>query len=764
MASYGLRYFSNIKNNLNENITCNIYKKNYSDVSTRLISSGLKIEYNADENFGQILTNGCEFNFVNNFTNFNSINELAYAKNDEFKIEVVNKDTSVMLFEGYIENDIMELSLAKNGNITLQFSDNINKLEKYEPSINVGNDNMVTLIEYIRGCLVHTKLEYPIYVNNSLYYNSAIQGDTSTFLEQTYVDPLFFQVNSLEQKDSRKTLKDLLKPFNSVLYAYNQKWIIERYDDIDSSYRSYRKFDFSNLACSSVNNMYNTISLEKDFEYINNSQRAQVTAALNTIDLRLEDKKYDSLVLNNYDQQINKIATYNYGAYASNLKHRTWYYDASLGYWPDPSYYLALPPYKFGTGYYGLTGKYIWFNRPFSSIDEILSDASEGMHRGIYCKFKHGINADELTNLNISWKSADDINWGTPELENAWQERYIRWFLRRDDDKYLYPDASGLYHCGTNRYVFEDKMEYDDTFALNFSKSINVTDCSNGKSVLSWVLGICPVKHIQYNAFYPNGMTTYSGAYVSDVKISANSKNANNLISATLNEEFLNKKSDSLSIFDCDNYTYKNALYRYGTNTGLPSGSQIDFYPTSNWTQEDISTWIPPYEAQRSGLIIYKTDDQIYYVDASTCTLQEGDTIDNSFDYRWIAIIDKSPVSYWTITLNDYFPLNVDDYMTHTYTVDGSVQHSSYYTGSIQKQWLNSMFKYYNQPRKTLNANIQMKNNNMLKPLSIIYDSTQTDPSNNISKFVLKNYTFDPATNRYNIKAIERPNDIINII
>lgn len=538
-----------------------IYKESYAGASTELTGLGTKITYNPDSN---IIGTGAEVQILNDFNDWTTMDDLLGNYEKQYKAKIIKN--GINIFEGFLVCDINEQGFSYRPPIILNFTNYLKRLEDIE----YVTGGTKSLLEIIEGILALTGLDYDLYVNTSLYHS----GSTNNKMWNIGVDTQLFYRNNEETLSAYKILQEILKTFNSYLYMYKGAWYIERMDDVNSS-GNWVKFTGSATPIG-VSNQKAIYNKQDDFEYLDNTQRLIYNSGVNDLNVKLDDKVYDTLVIN-YWNNATTANTYNVNPQPYNwIIHQDQINTAS--------------PYR------GVKYNYLGIARAYGlySNDNWFYDTT-----GMYTTFKMSFNTVQNTTLNLKWKmnslETDRLHSHPEYLYKI----YINYFIKqKDTNNYLkYNTATSVweFHTGFHRITdeYRESSLESGTKVLQHSKTIDLTPLSGSCAQdQEWVIGF-----LNSGYDYSDGVTIATGSlgsssvplewsegwtfvytYIGDIIISVNGDTIDNDYNATINEDFIKKESQTLMMFDTPSFNYKNSMY-YTRSTAFDT-------KTSMWTTD----------------------------------------------------------------------------------------------------------------------------------------------------------------------------------
>jgi hypothetical protein len=364
---------------------------------------------------------------------------------------------------------------------------------------------------------------------------------------------------------------------------------------------------------------------DDDFEYVDCSQIVEYDSGLHTLILKLNDTLYDSLVFNNYTNDMRTIAftdTTFLTFPKDELEYRTWYAHEDI------------TDIEVGTAYRGMD---TWIR--YTSTDRIY---------GLYYNFKiqFAVSTDIPTVLNVSYKQTQ----GFIPLGHLWAyPRFLLMLVGGKYDGYFMRVITS--DTGTSirlfRQIPDTDPRYDWTYDPAYWDNRSKVDLGDGN--LEWTnnkeFDLTSIKcyvytpgqntrFVVYDSFYEaveypidqafilmllppwysvetDGEVTgiIETSYFGDIEVKLSAVDTiDNKIEYHLNENFVKKDEIDLYLFDLPNTNYSNGLL-------------LDDYVTYTvgWTSENSPDSIPLYELfakckyRKYGRTIHRLKGTILY-------------------------------------------------------------------------------------------------------------------------------------------------------
>jgi len=591
--AYVLKYKGEFKDHYERDGIVEIYQDGYTGSESEITINDIKIKYNYGGEFSPIISSSCSLNVINDRDDFNEYDEIVSNYEKEYKCVVKLTGTTEVytIFEGFMVVDIISQQLYRNGSISLQFTDYLKRLKDTDPVFLTLIDKM-TFLEIIQGILDLSGFDYPIVINSKLWnFGYKYPGDSTTHYTMTGVDTELFWKNTEERINGFEILEKILKSFSSYLYRWNGKWYIQRYDDIWDS-TTWINYPHNSSTNTPVSSDWELLSVDdNDLHYVDRSQTLDYTSGLNELIIKLNNKTFDSLILNFWSGELTgTTSTYN-----CNPTLRNWLIHEDQ---IEP-----LSPYR------GEKINYLSINRCYGiySNDNWYYDKT-----GIYTTIRMTYNASGATILNLGWK-VGCLETDRPFTEPGNQFKiYVPFFIKqKDTNNYLsYNETTKEYELNSGYVQLVSEYSEQDfelgTNVISHSFSVDLTSFGGSTPTdQDWVIGITSAGY----DYVPDGWDdddysenwTYVYTYVGDFTASVNFELQNNTYFSTINENFLNKEEVELDIFDISSSNSKSGVY-YGTNLSSR---------TESWTEDGTNYYTIPEHIIRSRWKYYNKTRKI---------------------------------------------------------------------------------------------------------------------------------------------------------
>ena len=594
--AYGVKYSTSTYSEGLGKCMVDILKEGYAGetFSFIIVAQGLTIQYNSTEYFEVIKSNSIEIRIINNKEDFYEFDDLLSAGEMEYLVKVYNDN--ITLFSGFVVCDASEQSWLRNGVFSLIATCNLTRLEQYSPLI-LQQHGTYLLIDIIEECLLYTGMSLPIMVNCSLKESSVLT--VGSFLNTTWIDSDLFYDDNVTIRDCKKVIEQILRSFSCVLYYYNDCWWIERVKDMETSPRSYFKYDVdsSNFRIwVDLDSAYKA-SIGKELILIRTSQSIRYTPGLKEIDINLKEK-----------HRFNYLDYYFNGITISNPLLTIEYISPLFGQWEvlnegwvHYSYGSALLGMnnwvqildQYGVGGDALqalnTIDYTNTGGGFNSI--LFRNSLNGIYSRIRMSKNPGASSDSTVTLNINLKFKLPENFlqqydthfvQDSKLHPTDHKFFVRFFIGQILDgpywlvfnntylKYEWVQQNSITDTGITGHpaIIECMVNFNDfkdkkTYYHEFSTSIQIIDSDTEK--------LYTIGFIELGWNYPqyNRTTRFNSANFSlrtsiygDIVLTTNEASEDNLIIGKLNNKFVSKQTVDLYLFDNEHDNVINAMFK----------------------------------------------------------------------------------------------------------------------------------------------------------------------------------------------------------
>jgi len=550
--AYGLKYQSaSIYTITGKECTVKLYVEDYGGGASTIRIQSVSITNNYQDEDTCPIGTGAKVVFINE-GDFSDYDDL--LANYEKQVKVKIEWDSQVVFEGFLICDLNEQTLLPNATIILQFTNYLKRLEYAYLDALASNAGRVTLVDCIKEALELTGLEYPLYVNSSLFETNQEAGSDlgGTFLEQTLVECDLFWINADEYDNAYMVLQKILQAFDAFLYMWDEKWIIERWDNIVNEgnwvYFPFGESWVDGIATTSLKESANRQNA--DFKYLNTSQSLQYKSGVNTLKLNLNDELFSTLVFNNYTAGMDTVAD---DPSIDDITLKTWYVhedviDLSVGYAAEReiSYLLwqvgaGIPAVKLEQG---LWYKYTFQRNEYDSDEAKTTMIVDYMHQVVHGQGEYPIVTKVRITFTLQIKYDGTVKW-------------------------VYPDVDGVIHAADG-----EEKEFTMVYQLsgedpawgsawrNRVTSIDLSEIWDDISDTDTVEFLINFKPFEYYSTIEIGWFVSSTCMIGNIRVySSTPGEVDNEIESTLNQSFLKTKDIEMELFDLDNLNYKNGLF-----------------------------------------------------------------------------------------------------------------------------------------------------------------------------------------------------------
>lgn len=679
--AYGLRYQSDSYNYFGTLVSVKIYQKDYSaSVEDDIRVQSVTIIANYQNDNTPIIGLGAKIVMVADSLDLAYLRDLLLSYERQFLCVI--EYNGVVVFRGYSICDLNERQLLPYALITIEFTDYLRRLDGKYPDVLKTIASNTSVFDLVQEMLSLTTLDFPLYINSTLFEDSMTSGVTDTFLPQVYVQNANFYSNSYDYDNIYDAINKTLQPFGAFLYSFEDKWIIERQEDItrDGNWVLYSSAVGSEVA-SLKKTIYKQGSDGENFEYVNTEQIIEYDSGLHTLILSLKDKKLDSLVFNDYTTDIDTISDET-PEEADALDDRKWYAHTNL------------TGISTGKNYNGVLNTWIRYTS---------AELDEGLYYNFIIQFNGTAESSGGavdTSLYVSYHMSTGLS-----LDNIYYTK-IRFLLRLvggdysdywitvggnisgKTTLYLYPPSGGDFSYrsadpGTwlTSYTIVDVTNHD-TYDWSIFKSFNLTDMqcivyrpTSGYVVFDslWEALGYPTYQEMCIMFLPcaysddinhtNPTVILPDNFLGDITVQVSVEDIDNRIEYHLNENFVKTDEIDLYLFDLDNLNYSNGLLGSDRTT-----------LTNLWTSENSVTPCPLYEVfakgkfRKYGRTIHRLKGKIL-IDQhlKPFTLIQDDTITNESDASITFLLNG-----YTWNLNEgTYDIEAEEYTEEEITIDG---------------------------------------------------------------------------------------------
>lgn len=606
MATYGLKYQSDFYNIFKKLVSVKIYKQDYVDPTVYQIrTSQVTVNSNYQDDNTPIIGTGAKVVIIADTSYLLYLEDLLLSYERQFMLTL--EYNSVIVYRGYSICDLNERQLLPFAEVTMQFVDYVRRLEGVYASCLKTISDKTDILTLINEFIAQTTLNFPLYVNSTLFEENMNKGATDVWLSQIKVQNAVYFENNWKYDNIYDSVNKALQTFSAFIYSFEDKWIIERQEDIlrTGNWVLIDGIGFSTIA--SLKQEYN--KQDGDFQYINTSQIIEYDSGLHTLTLRLKDKLLDSLVFNNFKTNMLTSPDLPTG---NSLTLNTWYRSENILTNPVVSMlwqknminnYLQY----FSTYYtYGLYYKFtVQFNRNSQLTDSSghypYADAAV-----LYVNYKASTGRDMSDVFKVETRFLLRISGGT--LDGYWLQKASS--IGQGELLYLYPPSpNGPYQSDDpanfcyNKTVFDCQDTRNIDWEVNFSIDLSRTRCvvyvgTGGSYNLydsfeqligyedyqDFILMVLPSRFANTSSEQPSSHMLENDV-VGDFAVTITAEKIMNCINFYLNENFIKTEEIDLYLFDLPNINYANGLLE-------ANGTTL----TRLWTSAKSTDPIPLYE------------------------------------------------------------------------------------------------------------------------------------------------------------------------
>lgn len=547
--AYGTIYTANWGSKEREGVVT-ILKKDYGGSPTftlRLKADSLEYGYNFRGWDDHIVGMNASFAFQNTSAAMSShLLALMNAEEQEYKVRITETSpSSRTLFEGYMNNELIEQPYVGYSSLTLTASSYLSKLQHNHPT-SIDTLQNLSFIDLIDDILTQTGAAFNIKVNCSLYETSfPIVGNRTLFNLYGVYTELFWE-NNIDRKSGVDILQTILSTFECYLYWFDGYWYIERYEDLWRTFTQYKRYTTGvsyapgDTAAALVDETVSSSDLH-DLVFTGLSQTLSTRPGKNKVEISLSENKLYNLTINDFTDAVEIDSV----PYALAVGLRQWkYYDTALNAWPS---------------------KGIQFKNISNGINRVGAPTEYLV--GLFTKIRVEVGDD--TALNIKWKWAASAatsiigNFVDPE-DTTFTFRYI---LKTGGEFIIYDSGDEQWELtsGANSYAqayFQEFTVNGSEFDLDlytYDAQVNiplaeVVGLSAGQHDIIVVIGM---ESIETSS---DGPEAADNCVIGDVKITVNEDFPDNHVEGTVSNDYLETLKLSMDLFDLANWNYKNGV------------------------------------------------------------------------------------------------------------------------------------------------------------------------------------------------------------
>lgn len=694
--AYGLKYLSEFYNTppFKKLVSVQISKNGYSGAVTNVRTSFVQIQSNYQNDDTPVIGKGAKIGIIANSDDMVFLEDLLLSTEREF--ECVIEYDGVVAFRGFSICDLNERQLLPYAEILVEFTDYLHRTEGKYPSTLQPIGGVSNLMSIIQSILTATTLDFPLYVNSTLFEDSMDQNAGDTFLPQVNVQNSVFYDNSFDYDNIYDAINKVLKSFNAYLYSFKDNWIIERLEDVTRAgdWVSYNPNDFESDYDSegvlppgmTVASMRMAIDKQAgDFNYVNSSQIVEYDSGLHTLILKLRDKKLDSLIFNDWPSPEEIAKTPYYNPLAGTLEYRTWYIhedftDLSSG--EDKNginqwiHYTSSPTFVKGLCY----NFAVYFNQDYDNDTVLTISYSQSTNQSMvnilrvgmifFLRMDGGPYDNYLVKLSPLLSPAIPFYGGGEECINLISPSNTVYYNNNthNDQEFVISEDGEK----EKMWTLSKDFDFDTTPVRIYENNTTYTYHPGGLKAL---LG--GVEYQKFNITFCSPIFSYhktnysiyeytnlfDDVYLGDINVYVNAEEIENEITYVINKNFIKTKEVDLHLFDLKNLNYSNALL------------ELDGFTRTNlWTSENSPIPIPLYEVfakvlfRKYGRTIHRLKSKIKYDGIlKPFTIITDNKIKNSDDETITFLLNT-----FTWDLNDgTYDIVADEYTEEEVIVDG---------------------------------------------------------------------------------------------
>lgn len=525
----------------------------------------------------RILTSSVDVTFVNDL-GWNEFDDLLNNTEREWYVRIRKyNDSDYTVFLGYIAVDIMERDFSNDiGTISFTATDDLKKLrEIYVDDVSLGynHDLQKVLVDGLNQIDQRN-----ISINNALFYKDHDMGTSDTMLAQTYLNADYFYKNNVETISYWDYIQSLCTATNSYLYIYNDRYYLERYNDVSTNenWVYYSPVTDTNGVAIRKFVRYNK---QDDFDYVNRSQKLEYVSGLSDFTVNIDPKEFVSILPNSWDVPLEEISS-DENPNDEALELRTYY----LNTYHTPTLDTNQST---GTNNYSMRN-YLVYDCSYVNVAASALFNYMGEYPATYLMYSVPItfNDGDSTPLNIKYKLSTQNGYSYDDL-TEWQGIFLvrkSWLVT--GDKWIYDNngtidlasgsADAYWVVDGNKADGSNIVEINATIELNSIKA----DCSTNERLTFFIMPIAQINHEEEG---DEGTLVWpQTAIMGDFEIKVGVDGINNQFIYDVNDGFINKAEVDLDIYDMRNENVKNGLF-------LSDWTKTD--DSSGWTDDGGSTY-----------------------------------------------------------------------------------------------------------------------------------------------------------------------------
>lgn len=541
MATYNLKYRGQFLNSYNQVCKVEIRQRNYNGLVSDLEfgENPVTITRPKKEIMDPVFSMGCKLRVWSN-TNFEYVGLFNTPEKENMVVIMLNNK---VLFRGFIEPELYEEEfISPPYVVTIPAVDGLNSLEDYSPAI-ANQAGKMDLFSIIKDCLAETGLNLPVNICCSLFAISLGQatGDDKTLFEQTFVD--LEGLKDLEEgrykiKNARDVLENVLKPFQCRVFQANDSWYVERLKNKTYNTVKWVRFEIDGTVSVMNSGSGYPVVIGEDDCFFYSVPSLQVDAGYGEQTVNVDQKKYDSLIFNNF---------------MAGITFESIPQMAPLNQWFKGEGNLTLTPFENQMG----------INNGVKISHNGIQNGSIHVFQRTMCYYDKG---DTVT---ISFKFTIKPGSKNPEKIQTYFDVWFNMYT------YLCPDGSIATYSGSGEASIRKEFSLQDDWKGDFNKAIEFSLTTKPLSG-GWLLEYQPSIVIIFRPFRTSkgdhSFENIEETYIGDVKVKINEeREIDNTFVGTVNKTF-RRKAPTIDIKFYDlprdtnvlNKTYPNWNYANG--------------------------------------------------------------------------------------------------------------------------------------------------------------------------------------------------------
>jgi hypothetical protein len=584
--AYGQKYQSDFYNLFKQLVSVKIYERDYVGSVTNVRTSRVEIKANYQDDNTPIIGSGATIVMIATTSEMSYLEDMLTSYERQFMCTIEYEGQIV--FRGYSISDLNERQFLQYAEVTMQFTDYLHRMEEYYPARlrNVGGyANVFSLIQEL---LTLTGLDLPIYINSSLFETTMTQGANETFLTQIIAQNSQFYADLFHYDNIYDAVNKCLQPFNAYLYYYNEKWIIERLEDIVRSDNWVLYEGGSSSSTASLKQEYSKQA--GDWEYVDMSQVIEYTSGLKMLILQLQDKKIDSIVFNNYTEDMLPFTAAVFPD-EGDLLPNIWYKDADItGLYTGVSYldletyfhFNAVHPDEVWIG----NGCGIYYNFNVTFPVDFMTEITLGMRNSFNLSINYKATTDSTTDIT-NWKTI--VPRFLLRLDggpySGWWVKWIGTYINSLGQSFPGPwlmlcapeeePMSGIESLNPGLYFYNGSSNGPTSQVWNVDR---IFDLNKQKVLVYWrsttmnfrdnglwdELGNPEFQRFTIiflpTWYWINDPHQLTSNFIGDITVLCTTEDVNNKIEYYINEDFYRTETIDLYLFDLPNPNYSNGL------------------------------------------------------------------------------------------------------------------------------------------------------------------------------------------------------------